>query len=872
LTFLFTDIEGSTALLSALGNEFGSVIEAHSAIVRAAIATHGGTEVGTEGDAFFAVFTSPTEAVGAAVEAQRRLAAHPWPGETAVRVRMGLHTGEGRLGGDDYVGLDVHRAARIAAAGHGGQVLLSDATKILVAANLPAGAAIRGLGEHRLKDLRAPERIWQLDIDGLPTTFPALRSLDARPGSLPRAPNPLIGRTAAVGAIEHLVTTRPLVTLVGPGGTGKSRLALAVAERLASEVPDGAFFVALQEARERPAVAAAIAVALGVRERPDRDLEQGVREHLRDRSVLLVLDNFEQVMSAGPLVSELRAASPGLRILVTSRAVLHISGEQVYDVPPLELPRSQSAADPEGLARFEAIALFVERASAASPAFRLTGDNASAVAEICRRLDGLPLAVELAAARTRLLTPTAILERLDRSLPLLTGGPTDLPARQRTLRGAIEWSYDLLVAAERLLFERLSVFAGGWTIEAADAVCNPADELELETLDGLGSLLDESLILALPTGERDDDERRFGMLQVIREFAGERLGAGPDFDETRRRHAAHVMALAESAEPHLRASTLRTWQHRLRREQENVRAALRWAAEGGDVETGLRTAGAIWHYWHYWAELREGARWLDAFLAAPAAAKVPPRVRVKALRGLAGLLYWQGDADRSFSLYEEAVETARRIGDERLIGAALQDAAWGAIARGDLDGARGRAHESIDHYRVARDDDQVRIVTAWEAVAPIVTGQEGDTVAALESIREAVEINRRLGLGHEVADWLETRALLFRATGDFERAGEAGRESLRVWHALGTLGRYPLGLKILAAVEIGRGRPERAVRLGAAADLWNDKIGGEVPDVIAQLGNPVEEGRPFLEPAEHARAVAEGRGMGLEDQIAYALE
>jgi tetratricopeptide (TPR) repeat protein len=303
-----------------------------------------------------------------------------------------------------------------------------------------------------------------------------------------------------------------------------------------------------------------------------------------------------------------------------------------------------------------------------------------------------------------------------------------------------------------------------------------------------------------------------------------------------------------------------------------VRAALRWATEGGDVETGLRTAGAIWDYWHYWAELREGVRWLDALLAVPTAADVPDRVRAKALRGLAGLLYWQGEANRAFALYEEALEIVRRIGDDMLSGAALHDAAWGAIARGDLEGARQRARESVDHFRRAGDDAQARIVMAWEAVAPIVMGHSGDVVAALAAIGEAVEINRHLGLDHEVADWLETRAMLFRAIGEFERADEAGRETLRAWHELGTLGRYPLGLKILAAVEIGRGRPERAVRLGAAADLWNDKIGGEVPDVIARLGNPVEEGRPHLDPAEHARAVAEGRGMGLEEQIAYALE
>jgi tetratricopeptide (TPR) repeat protein len=362
------------------------------------------------------------------------------------------------------------------------------------------------------------------------------------------------------------------------------------------------------------------------------------------------------------------------------------------------------------------------------------------------------------------------------------------------------------------------------------------------------------------------------MLQVIREYAAEKLDGSPDGAVTRQRHADEVLALAEAAQPELRSSNLRAWQLRLRAAQENVRAALRWAIEGGDLVVGLRTAGALWDYWHYWADLREGARWLDDLLARPGASDAPAPVRLRALRGLAGLVYWQGQADRSFALYEEALALARSLADERTLAATLHDTAWAAIGRGDIELAIARASESAEHYRRAGDGDRAQLVATWASVAPVVMGLGGDVAGALAVIGEAVEINRRLGLDHEVADWLETRAMIFRAVGDLARANDAGRETLRVWHELGTLGRLPLALKILAAVELGLGRPERAVRLGAAADRWNDEVGGELPEIIAQLGDPVEEARPALSPADHARAVDEGRSMSLEEQIAYALE
>jgi predicted ATPase/class 3 adenylate cyclase len=868
VTFLFTDIEGSTRLLSALGDRYPALLATHNILLRDSIARHAGIEVSTEGDAFFAVFGSALDAVRAAAEAQRGLAAMPALEPAIVRVRMGLHTGEGRLGGDDYVGLDVHRAARIAAAGHGGQVLLSDATGALVARDLPEGVTLRDLGEHRLKDLAAAERIWQLDIAGLQQEFGALRSIDARPNNLPVSATQLIGREAELRAIIQLLRQRRLVTLTGPGGTGKTRLGLALAARLLPEFADGAFLVGLEDARDRAAAAAAVASALGVRETLDRDLEHGVKDFLRERELLLVLDNFEQVVSAAPLVAELLAGSPRLRIVVTSRAVLHVSGEQEFGVPPLDLPDSHHLPPLAALSQYEAVALFIERARAVRPDFEVTNENAPAVAEICSRLDGLPLAIELAAARIKVLSPEAILDRLERRLPVLASAGQDLPARQRTLRGAIDWSYELLDEAERRLFARLAVFVGGWTIEAAEDVCNPGAELGIETLDGLASLADKSLIHPVSGG---DGESRFAMLQVINEFADKRLEAEPDAGELRRRHAHHFLALAEKAEPELRRSALRRWQGRLRRDEGNLRAALSWGVEGGDVEAGLRAAGSLWDYWHYWAELREGRGWLESLLALDAAAVAGP-ARAKALGGLAAIVYWQGDANRAWSLYEEAVAIYRQIGDDATIAQALFDSAWAAAARRDLASVEGRAREAIEFYRRAGDTSSAALVDAWLRIEPLITGLGGDVKTAAQAVHEAVELSRQLGRTHDAADWLTGFAFVYRMAGDTERSTVGAQDALRMWHEIGNLGRLPVLFKVLAALALAQGRLERAVRLGAAAERFNEEIGGELSDVFGHLGDPVEEARPLLGAREHDRASDDGRSMGLEELVAYALE
>ncbi|MDQ4144260.1 MAG: AAA family ATPase, partial [Actinomycetota bacterium] len=536
VTFLFTDVEGSTRMLERLRERYQDVQRRHDAIVRAAIADGDGHEVSTEGDSFFAVFPTPTAAVRAAVRIQRELVETAWPEGGALRVRMGLHSGEGVLGGANYVGLDVNRAARIAAAAHGGQVLLSDATRVLVERSLPPATRLRDLGPHRLKDLTQPERLYQVMIEGLEQDFPPPRTLDARPNNLPAQLTRFIGRGAEIARVRELLAENRLVTLTGPGGTGKTRLALQVATQALASFDDGAFLVDLSSVTDPELVPAAIADPLSVREEVGRRLIDTLADHLADKDLLLLLDNFEHVVESAPRVLEpLLRAGPRVKALVTSRVPLHVYGEQEFPVPPLLLPDPQELPDLESLAQFEAVALFAERAAAARPDFALTRENAPAVAEITARLDGLPLAIELAASRVKLLSPEGLLARLEQRLPLLAATDRNVPERQRTLRRTIEWSYELLDPPSARMFSRMAVFAGGADLETVEAVTNPEGELGLDTLNALATLVDYNLVrmVVAPGGER------FGMLETVREYALERLSEGGEEPAVRRRHVEH---------------------------------------------------------------------------------------------------------------------------------------------------------------------------------------------------------------------------------------------------------------------------------------------------------------------------------------------
>jgi len=593
LTFLFTDLEGSTQLWERLPRAMKCALHRHDGIIGAAVEVSNGQVVKGTGDGFMAVFPSASEALGACLDAQRRLKSEPW-GETGpLRVRMGLHSGVAETRASDYYGPTVNRTARIMAVAHGGQVLLSAAAAALVVDELPDGATLRDLGEHRLKDLGRPERVFQLIHPDLVSDFPPLTAA-SRDHDLPTQGSAFVGRGAELEKIEeHLAGEAVrLLTLVGPGGTGKTRLALRAAADHADRFADGAFFVDLSAVRDTESVLAAIASAIDLKESGGQSLLAELTTHLHEQRALLVLDNFEQVTAAATTVVQLLQSCPGLHLLLTSREPLHVRDEHILSVPPLALPPAAATRlSPEQLAQFEAIELFVERAQAARPDFGLTDDNASEVAEICLRLDGLPLAIELAAARLNLFSPEALRKRLGSRLDVLRGGARDLPARQQTLRATIEWSYRLLGRAEQRLFELLSVFSGA-DIEAVEVVAGGMDSLgaeEADPLDGLASLLDKNLVRLT---EPEEGESRLRMLETIREYAAERLRELPEFTAAAER--AHAVYFADYAQRQWQDLTGQRREAALAADLENLRTAWRYWVLEGNLDQLNKIVDSLW--------------------------------------------------------------------------------------------------------------------------------------------------------------------------------------------------------------------------------------------------------------------------------------
>jgi predicted ATPase/class 3 adenylate cyclase len=867
VTFLFTDIEGSTKLLQSLGDRYPPLLAEHHRILLEAVEAAGGRRVNTEGDAVFAVFASAPAATEAAVAAQRALETHPWPEDARIHVRMGLHTGLGTQSGQDYVGIDVHRAARIAAAGHGGQVLLSDATRGVVDHHLPDGISLLDLGEHRLKDLEQPEHLYQLAATGLRSTFPPLRSLDLRPNNLPSLLTSFIGRREELAEAVRLIGASRLVTLTGPGGTGKTRLSLAAAAALLPDFADGVFFVPLASITDPALVPPSIALALGVQEAGESPVMDMLREHLRSRRLLLVLDNFEQIMDAAPVVADLLAAAPELHVVVTSRERLHLSGEQEYPVPPLGLPDPANLPPLDALSQFDAVALFVQRARTSNPAFAVTNDNAPSVAEICVRLDGLPLAIELAAARIKLFPPETLLRRLGDRLAVLQGGARDLPERQRTLRGAIDWSFDLLEPDERTLFARLGVFAGGCTYEAADAVVgpDPADDANhrgiWDVLEGIESLLDKSL---LRQAEPGSGEPRVWMLETIREYAAERLEESGEGPAMRARHGRFFADLAEEAEPRFTGEEQVAWLDRIEREHDNLRAALRRAIDVGSSDVALRTASALWRFWQLRGHLSEGRSWLTEVLAEPDASE-PTALRARALSALAGIAYWQTDYAAAAPAYEEALEIDRATGDRPGEAWALYSLAYLAGVEGEFERARELAAES---GRIATSlGDELGAANAQHLVGAmaghLLHYEEGlaDSLAAAETFRA---LGERFGLGNA----RQIQSAMYRETGRFEEARAASEEAIEIFRAAGSVSATAMGLGGMASLMIAEGRVEDGVRVAGAADAMEESAGGRAPSALRGYDDARDQARALLDGAALAAAWDAGRAMSFDEAMA----
>jgi predicted ATPase/class 3 adenylate cyclase len=837
VTFLFTDIEGSTRLLIELGpGPYAEALAAHRRVLREAFARHRGVEVGTDGDAFTVAFERASDAVAAAGDGQAALAGG------RIRVRMGIHSGEPLVSEGNYVGIDVHRAARIAAAGHGGQVLMSQATRVLLGREVE----LCDLGEHRLKDLAEPERLFQLGTEA----FAPLTSLNNT--NLPTPTSSMVGRRSEVDQLCELLGSGRLrlVTLTGPGGTGKTRLAVEVASALLSRFANGVFFVELAPITDSRLVVSEIAQAIGTGERGSRGPEEELVAHLESRSLLLVLDNFEQVLEAALIVARLLRACPHLAILATSRSALRLTGEHEFPVLPLELP-SMQARGAEGVGRYESVILFVERAQAVSPGFAITDRSALDVAAICRRLDGIPLAIELAAARTKLLDPHELLARLDRRLPLLTGGPRDLPERQQTLRAAIAWSYDLLAEGERRLLARLSVFAGTFGWDAAEDVAGA----DFETASALvnGSLL------------RSLEGSRFVMLETIREYAQERLEESGAADQPRTRHAAHYLALAERAETELAGPEQLAWLDLLEADHDNLRAAIALLGMREPIQR-LRLAVALRRFWYVRGHLTEGRRHLEEALVAEEA---PSQLRQRAMSAIVATALIQGDYEEATRWAEQVVEVARAAADPASLANALSNLGAVMIAAGEPERAAALLEESV---LLARETGDERVLALALNNLGDVALTAGNYREAEASFEESLRFLRTQGDAANVARSLfNLGAVAFRLDRR-EDAQASLRESITLCRDLGDKEDLAWCLEGFAAIAAAEGEPGRAGLLLGAAEALLGNMGAALKPFERQLHEEtVASVRESLGEAGLADAVSRGAGLSTDDSVELAL-
>lgn len=760
VALLFTDIEGSTKLAQTYAVNWPSIQARHHAILRAAIEMHSGYVFQIIGDAFCASFHTAGDALRAAVRTQVDLFREPWA-FAPLKVRMGLHVGKVELQEDgQYHGyLAMSRIQRLMSAGHGGQVLISLATEELIRDELPDDVSLRDMGEKRLKDLIRPEHIFQLVIAGLPDTFPPLKTLETQPNNLPIQATPFITREHETQAIREKVLnpTVRLLTLTGPGGTGKTRLSLQVAADVLDEFPDGVFFIALAAIHEADLVISAIAQVLNLREAGNTPLIEVLQRHLHSKQMLLILDNFEQVMSAAPIINQLLSSAPKLKVLVTSREILRIYGEQHHPVAPLSVPDPKHLPPLERLTQFEAVRLFIQHAQAVKPDFEVTTTNAPAVAEICHRLDGLPLAIELAAARVRLLSPENLLARLESRLRLLTGGARDLPGRQQTLRGTIAWSYDLLNADEKMLFMRLAVFVNRFTLEAAEAVCGTDD-----LMDGVEALVDKSLLKQ----EEAQSEPCFFMLETIHEYATELLAPSDEFAMLRRAHFDYFLQFAKQAHAFLEKSDQALWLNRLEHAHDDLRSAILWSKQNGLAVQSAELVNALGLFWTMRGLLSEGrVRIADAIANQPELKGSP--LHVQLLNQAALLARYQGDYHTATSFIHESLAIARTQVNLHATADALANLGFVYLHQEKQEQAQGPYVDALRLYQ---------------------------------------QLNNEQGM----ADAFSHLGLLELCKGNLEAAYQYHSDSLDIWQRLNDKQGIAWALRHLGHTALGQGQPDRA--------------------------------------------------------------
>ena len=836
LTLLFTDIEGSTRLLQQLGSSYAEMLREYRRLLRAAFQQWNGHEVDTQGDAFFVVFERAADAISAAVTAQRALQSAPWPDGAIVRVRMGIHTGELQSTEEGYVGLDVHHAARIMSAAHGAQVLLSQTTHDLAVSELPEEVSQRDLGEYRLKDIAGLTRLFQLNIPGLPTEFPppSTPSLHRPLHNIPSLSTSFVGREQEVSAIcaQLRRTDMRLLTLIGTAGVGKTRLALQVATQLTDLFVNGICFVALEQFSDIDEVITAIAQALGVPQEKGISLVAQLKETLRGQSILLVLDNFEQVLSARLAIADLLSSCPQLKVLVTSRVMLHLQAEQLFEVLPLPLPAPEHLANLDDLSHYASIALFVQRAQAVVPDFQLTPTNASAVAGICARLDGIPLAIELAAARARHFSPHILLAQLEKGLTVLHGKAQDVPARQKTLRGAIAWSYDLLELEEQRVFRRMAVFANGATLGAAEQVCTEAGAIDGNVSEILEELVDKSMVQQL---ERKNGETRFWLLQTLREFGVECLSEAGERATTQSAHAKYFLTWVEQISPMLLGAEQADWLDQLDREYENVKVALEWMLAGTELETGraeqaLRLCVALMGFWEIRGYTGEGLVFMERALVLGKDAA--PSVRAQALHYAGFLALMQDDNTRAEAFLRESQLLFRESGDKVGMANILRLQGNLAMTKNNYKVARRLLEEALNIYRSLRDMQRA----AWtrEALVQIAIVQCNYSKA-----RSLLEVNlaffQAFGEQYGSAYPLYHMALaLFLSSGDCTKARDLAEESLAFFRAVGNRRLIAYVLILLAEILLVEREDDKA-RSMLEESLTIFKLMGERSGTAAAL-------------------------------------
>ncbi|HLK57221.1 MAG TPA: tetratricopeptide repeat protein [Chthonomonadaceae bacterium] len=876
VSFLFTDIEGSTRLWERHRDAMSQAIARHDALLRACIETQGGYVFKTVGDAFCAAFSSAHTAIATALAAQQVLQSEIWPAKIGtLRVRMALHTGEAVERDDDYFGPPLNQVARLLAIGHGEQVLLSRAIALLAEGHLPQPLALRDMGRHLLKDLQAPEQIYQLLHPELREDFPPLRSLNNLPNNLPCHLSTFIGRAKEMEEVSRLLASQRLLTLTGSGGCGKTRLALQVAADLLDTYQDGVFLVELAALSEEGLISQQIASALGLREQTGQGLIETLIQYLKDRKALLLLDNCEHLLDAcASIVETLLHSCSDLSILTTSQEALHMPGEQVWKVPSLRPPDpdlllSKEQDLPAVLQEYDACRLFAVRAASQCPDFRLTRQNGLAVARICRHLDGIPLAIELAAAQVRVMTPEQIANRLNDRFRLLRSGSRTAPTRQYTLKATLDWSYDQMNEEDQQLLERLSVFAGGWTLEAMEAIGSGEDIAEGEVLDLLCRLVDKNLVLY----EESGGESRYRLLETVRQYAAARLAEAGQTRAYRMRHRDYFYRMAKETRP---GPTGPEQAHRMRlleREYDNLRAALDFCLKGSDqtadARVGIRLAAELPTFWEVSGRCTEGRDYLERALAHPGAEPTTSE-HAQVLEGAGVLAFRQGDFDRASRHHNACMELRRLLKDT--VGAVHSLRHLGNVEedRGDYGRAEALYTEAL---RLVREVEEPGLEGLILCDLGSVAWMQGDYAQAKNHTLEGLALQRRLGNRRGIAFALYNLGHIAVLEDDYAQAHAYQAESLTLWQEQGSKLGIIFSLEDFAEQAQAQGWMERAARLYAMASLLREKIGEPLPlSRRKTYERNLAAIRTALGEAAYTALWTKRHADSPEQSIAYALE